>query len=81
MAGKEDRVTVETPAGTETTVSRAAWDHTYQYRKGWTLVDGQPDLDRKTRDELNAIAVEKGVEAPEKLENKAAVIAAIERAG
>ena len=81
MLSRDDRVTVTRPDGSETTVSRKAYEGVYQYREGWTLVDDQPDLDKKTRDELNAIAAEKGVESPEKLDNKAAVIAAIEKAG
>lgn len=80
MVSRDDVVTATRPDGSETTVSRAAWQHTYQYRAGWALVDDQPDLASKTRDELNAIAAEKGVADPDKLDNKAAVIAAIEGA-
>ena len=80
MPSRDDTVKVTRPDGSETTVSRAAWGHTYQYRTGWKLVDDQPHLGDKTRDELNAIAAEKGIADAASLPNKDAVIAAIEGA-
>lgn len=47
MASRDDQVKVTTPAGTEVTVSRAAWEHTYQYRKGWKLVTPKRTTRRK----------------------------------
>ena len=51
--------------------------------KGYELADGEPeptDLSELTRSKLDEIAASLGVEEPEKLQNKAAVIAAIEAA-
>jgi len=53
-------------------------------RDGWTVVSddapGIPNLNGKTRAELNAIAADLGIENPESLPNIAAVKAAIEGA-
>ncbi len=49
MTSRDDRVTVTTPAGTEATVSRTAWEHTYRYRGGWKLVTPKPSRKRTTR--------------------------------
>ena len=76
----DDRVQVKRPDGAELSIARAAWQGVYQYREGWALVDDQPDLTSKTRDELNTIAAGKGITDAEKLPNKDAVIAAIEGA-
>ena len=80
MTSKDDRVKVTRPDGSETTVSRASYEGVYKYREGWALVDDQPDLTNKTRDELNAIAADKGISDAASLPNKDAVIAAIEGA-
>lgn len=39
--------------------------------------DGDPDLSKLSRDDLDALATSLGIESPEKLPNKAAVVAAI----
>ena len=73
-----DRVRAARPDGTELTISRASFNGVYQYR-GWTLVDDQPDLDKKTRDQLNDVATGKGID-PAAYRTKADLIAAIEDA-
>jgi len=61
LAGKGSPAT-ETPAGSESTGSPD---------------DNGTDIDSLSRDELNALATEKGVENPEELPNKGAVKDAI----
>lgn len=75
----DDRVQVKRPDGVELSIARAAWQGVYAYREGWTLVDDQPDLNKKTREQLDAIAVDKGLD-PADYRTKADVIAALEDA-
>lgn len=67
LAGKGSPAT-ETPAGSESAGSPDG---------DGTVGEQAPDLDSLSRDELNALAAEKGVENPEELPNKGAVKEAI----
>ena len=75
----DDRVQVKRPDGDELSIARAAWLGVYQYREGWALVDDQPDLEKKTRDQLNDVAAGKGID-PAAYRTKADLIAALEDA-
>ena len=77
MATVDDRVQVKRPTGEVVNVSRRAYEGVYQYRKGWSLVNDHPDLSKKTRDELDAIAVERGID-PAEYGKKADLLAALE---
>lgn len=77
MASVDDRVKVRRRDGEVIDVSRNAWNGIYQYRRGYQLVDDQPDLASKKRDELDAIAVERGLD-PGEYKTKADLIAALE---
>lgn len=72
-----DEVRVTNPNGEETTVSRRAWQGVYQYREGWEMVDAFPDIEHKTRAELDQLAVERGLD-PDDYGRKAELIAALE---
>lgn len=73
----DDVVKVTTPAGKETTVSRRAWQGVYQYRDGWEMVAEYPDLEHKTRAQLDQIATARGLN-PDDYGRKAELIAALE---
>lgn len=77
MASVDDRVKVKRDNGDVIDVSRNAWNGVYQYRKGYTLVDEHPDLSKKTREDLDAIAVERGID-PSDFPKKADLLAALE---
>lgn len=77
MATVDDRVQVKRPDGEVVNVSRRAYEGVYQYRKGWSLVNDQPDLSKKTRDELDAIATERGID-PTEYGKKADLLASLE---
>ena len=76
MASADDKVEAKRPDGTVLKISRRAFDGVYQYR-GWTLVNDQPDLRKKTRAELDDIAVERGID-PADYDRKADLLAALE---
>ena len=65
MPSRDDTVRVTRPDGSKTTVSRAAWQHTYQYQDEWTLIGDSPeapDLASMKRAELDEIAAERGLD-------------------
>lgn len=80
MASIDDRVKVKRGDGEVIDVSRNAWNGIYQYRKGYALVDEHPDLSGKTRDELDTIATERGMD-PSGFKTKADLVAALEGEG
>ena len=77
MATPDDRVEVKRPDGSTVKVSRRAYDGVYRYKDGWSLVELYPDLEKKSRAELDQIAVERGLD-PDDYSRKAELIAALE---
>ena len=73
MASADDKVEAKRPDGTVLKISRRAFDGVYQYR-GWTLVNDQPDLRKKTRAELDDIAVERGIDPARTADDRILVV-------
>ena len=72
-----DNVAVKRPDGEIVQVSRRAYEGIYQYRKGWRVVELYPDLEKKTRAELDQIAIDRGLD-PDEYGKKADLLAALE---
>lgn len=77
MATTDEKVQLRRPDGEVVTVSRRAYEGVYQYKTGWELVELYPDLEKKTRAELDQIAIERGLD-PDDYSRKAELIAALE---